>query len=894
MEGAAAAGGVQEQQQQPPVERLNEALQQQLNLEQVKTRAIGLFKAISRILEDLDVVARANALPKCSSTLSLSIDDGLALVGDDLPFLDLPKCEAAGPAGFNAEFLKAVWPVCGTDIVQSIRNIFWAEFLSSGLNSTYSALIPKVQGSSKFSVLLNGNLEGFFGSNKGSVTGMVSPYLFTLVMEVLGRIPGSMKLTKDCAYHPKCARINSSHLVFAEDEVSLAALIGLQVGRPPFRYLGVPLDGKAPTVATYKVLIEKLTAKITCCPFVSISVLKKIPRLYADAIFGQRLAALKGALYPGISVECRRPTGVALNGAARQFVLLVQQWGGVRRAPSFGCPESTPITEFMQLIGSQTLVHWRSLFDVAQRFNNKSWSSKTPMGIPAFLINLAIYEMWRNRNSKLFRSNAMDKINLHRFIEKALWEVVLGQFSMVNLELFNIVDDIKKVSKAFVVYPKNVNAVNANVLPVMLSSKLLPQMEMDDNSKREQLLHGMQNLSISSQIDKLKTRIDMIAAACASAEKILAETRKAYGFGTRQGPSVASTLDKAQAAKIQEQENLLRAAVNFGEGLRVPADQRQITSVLPLHLVDVLNTSDGAQSFADPPGLYAKSAPQLSSSTMTNQVALLQGSGAQIMVRSAASPSGPSFNNTASPLPYTNSPGSANNMMNTPSPQQPTHQQQQRQRMLPQQQQQILAQQQQFRQAAMPGMGQSQMPQLHDLQSQTQQKLQQQLHGQHTMQYSQPLAQQQFQNRQLTSGHGQNVMSQNQLNQGNQLNRQMNQFQAGANTALYNAAQTTPNSQMMPNMSGTMPSQSQLPRMQPYTLPGTNPSRSHASQMMNDQMFNMGATNPTSMMQMQQHGAQGAFGNMATNAQNLQAGVGAMQNTQQNHPNYQQQRPPNQ
>lgn len=32
---------------------------------------------------------------------------------------------------------------------------------------------------------------------------------------------------------------------------------------------------------------------------------------------------------------------------------------------------------------------------------------------------------------------------------------------MVNLELFNIVDEIKKVSKAFVVHPKNVNAENA-------------------------------------------------------------------------------------------------------------------------------------------------------------------------------------------------------------------------------------------------------------------------------------------------------------------------------------------------------------------------------------------------------------------------------------------------
>lgn len=137
---------------------------------------------------------------------------------------------------------------------------------------------------------------------------------------------------------------------------------------------------------------------------------------------------------------------------------------------------------------------------------------------------------------------------------------------MVNLELFNIVEDIKKVSKAFVVHPKNVNAENAAgtdsqlvllrlmlllftclphlttrcyykffflllpikkkdciyeislhptsfifpaVLPVMLSSKLLPEMEMDDNSKREQLLLGMQNLPLSLQIEKLKVWLIM-------------------------------------------------------------------------------------------------------------------------------------------------------------------------------------------------------------------------------------------------------------------------------------------------------------------------------------------------------------------------------------------------
>lgn len=67
----AAMETAQDQQQPPPmkvVERLNPALQQQLNLDTVKTRAISLFKAISRILEELDALARLNATPKWYST----------------------------------------------------------------------------------------------------------------------------------------------------------------------------------------------------------------------------------------------------------------------------------------------------------------------------------------------------------------------------------------------------------------------------------------------------------------------------------------------------------------------------------------------------------------------------------------------------------------------------------------------------------------------------------------------------------------------------------------------------------------------------------------------------------------------------------------------------------
>ncbi|KAJ0488431.1 putative mediator of RNA polymerase II transcription subunit 8, plant [Helianthus annuus] len=158
----------------------------------------------------------------------------------------------------------------------------------------------------------------------------------------------------------------------------------------------------------------------------------------------------------------------------------------------------------------------------------------------------------------------------------------------------------------------------------MISSKLLPEIEADDNAKREQLLYGMQNLSIPAQIEKLKARIDMIGAACESAEKVIADTRKTY-FGTRQGPTNILTLDKAQAAKIQEQGNILRHAVNHGQGLRIPMDQRQITSALPAHLADVLPVGDNTQTVSESSGgMYMKNTPPVSSNNVNNQGALMQ------------------------------------------------------------------------------------------------------------------------------------------------------------------------------------------------------------------------------------------------------------------------------
>ncbi|WZZ73861.1 hypothetical protein YC2023_085231 [Brassica napus] len=141
---------------------------------------------------------------------------------------------------------------------------------------------------------------------------------------------------------------------------------------------------------------------------------------------------------------------------------------------------------------------------------------------------------------------------------------------------------------------QGLRCASEELLPVMLATKLLPEMETDNNVKIDQLLQDVQSLPVPMQIETLKERIGRIAEACENAEKVMADARKAYGLAPDRGsPSMLpTTMDKAQAAKILEQENMLRAAVNEGEGLRLPPDQRQITTALPPHMVDALFVND--------------------------------------------------------------------------------------------------------------------------------------------------------------------------------------------------------------------------------------------------------------------------------------------------------------
>ncbi|CAK9857039.1 unnamed protein product [Sphagnum jensenii] len=401
--------------------------------------------------------------------------------------------------------------------------------------------------------------------------------------------------------------------------------------------------------------------------------------------------------------------------------------------------------------------------------------------------------------------NAISRI-LHAFTTQPSlkWSEVLGQFAMVNVELLNLVEDIKPILKVFVVYPKNVNAENSTILPIMLSSKLLPEMEAEEATMKEQILSGISSLPVHAQNEKIQRQIETVRLVCDAAEKVLQEARKVYGLSTRQGPVALTTLDKAQAARIAEQEKVIRAASNYGEGLRIQPDQQQMASVLPSHIASALGT-DGAVHCI---GMQLTN-PHLS---RANPLQNIVGTGNLPGVVSAATPSQ-----------FVNSPRSSTGNFNAPSPQQQQlqqiQQQQQQQQQQHQQQQAVMMQRQQqkFQQLQKQQLQAQDRQALQQMQVQQQQSLQQQsLH-------------QQLQSPQLQAP------QQNTLLQANQGRSQLNQL--GTMSPLYG----NPQSSLLPSGLVWFLVNSLTRDWWLLQLQGNQSQRNLSTQMLSDpSMYNIG------------------------------------------------------
>lgn len=164
-----------------------------------------------------------------------------------------------------------------------------------------------------YSVSINGTLHGFFRVKRGLRQGdPLSPYLFTICLEMLSRSLKFSALAPDFNFHPKCKPLGITHLAYANDillisrgdfgsvnilmkclndfrdmtglhtnvlksnlfcagvsdivRYDLRQLTGFQMGVFPFRYLGIPIASTKLKISDYCPLFDKLSSKINSWP----------------------------------------------------------------------------------------------------------------------------------------------------------------------------------------------------------------------------------------------------------------------------------------------------------------------------------------------------------------------------------------------------------------------------------------------------------------------------------------------------------------------------------------------------------------------------------------------------------------------------------------------------
>ena len=118
--------------------------------------------------------------------------------------------------------------VCKLDIEKTYDHVNWEALFyllnRMGFGLKWKGWIKACVTSVRFSILVNGSLEGFFGSFRGLRQGdPLSPLFFLLIMEVLSRI---LKKTKENnliqGFHVGAVNfvgVRISHLLFADNTI---------------------------------------------------------------------------------------------------------------------------------------------------------------------------------------------------------------------------------------------------------------------------------------------------------------------------------------------------------------------------------------------------------------------------------------------------------------------------------------------------------------------------------------------------------------------------------------------------------------------------------------------------------------------------------------------------
>ncbi|KAL0290173.1 UNVERIFIED_CONTAM: putative ribonuclease H protein, partial [Sesamum radiatum] len=221
------------------------------------SKAITDFFKTGRLLKQLNATL-LTLIPKVRNPQSV-VESGLYVVAM-LSTKLLPRSLCALKVDLRKAYDTVEW------------DFLFATLRMFGFPAVFIGWIKECVTSAHYSVMVNGEVHGFFAGARGLRQGdPMSPYLFVLVMEVLHMILQQfIEQDGEFRYHWRCQDLNLFQLSFADDLLlfssglreSLLAALGFQEGHLPVRYLGLPLISARLSVTDCQSLLQKIDSRI--------------------------------------------------------------------------------------------------------------------------------------------------------------------------------------------------------------------------------------------------------------------------------------------------------------------------------------------------------------------------------------------------------------------------------------------------------------------------------------------------------------------------------------------------------------------------------------------------------------------------------------------------------
>ncbi|XP_044464414.1 uncharacterized protein LOC123194970 [Mangifera indica] len=175
--------------------------------------------------------------------------------------------KAPGPDGYGAFFFKAAWEVVGSDVTKAIKHFFSTgrllkEILANRLKAILPNFIDKAQGAfvggrniGENIMLCQELMHNFHKLGKDKKADGDSISLMKNTLSLFHKWSG-LKMN--------CAKSNMYLSgVSQEEKKQFSAIINMELGELPFKYLGVPITSSKLKCGECKILIQKIVGRIT-------------------------------------------------------------------------------------------------------------------------------------------------------------------------------------------------------------------------------------------------------------------------------------------------------------------------------------------------------------------------------------------------------------------------------------------------------------------------------------------------------------------------------------------------------------------------------------------------------------------------------------------------------